>query len=60
MNILWTTMAMVFVLGTLATVAWCLYELSPFARTPTCTATRTRKWLGRPRSSTDRGCGERS
>jgi hypothetical protein len=30
--VLWTIVAYVFVLGTMALLAWVLYELSPFAR----------------------------
>jgi hypothetical protein len=31
MEILWTTVVMVFVVGVLAVVAWCLFEMSPYA-----------------------------
>jgi hypothetical protein len=46
MNVLWTTIVVVFVLGTLATVAWCLFEMSPFAHHADVYRDENGKWIG--------------
>ncbi len=48
MTILGTTIAFIFVIGTLATVAWCLYAMSPFARHTDVYRDETGKWIGEP------------
>jgi hypothetical protein len=49
MAILWTIIVFVFVIGVLAVVAYCLFEMSPFARhTDVYRDPVTHKWLGEP------------
>ena len=49
MEILWTTIVLVFVIGVVAVVTWCLFEMSPFARHEDVYRDPvTHEWLGEP------------
>ena len=48
MTILWTTIVMVFVIGVLAVVAWCLFEMSPYAHHRDVYRDSNGKFIGEP------------
>ena len=48
MTILWTTLVMIVVIGTLAVAAWCLFEMSPYARHSDVYRDPTGKFIGKP------------